>query len=115
MSDYYLLRLGGQGDQILTVVGPATWEWIHSMPPAELLERHAMREKIPPPALEENRELTGGISRHRKTVDITIGSWQNDRALDAPGLTFHDDQALDDWREKNNIMRFKGTYVGCIY
>jgi hypothetical protein len=105
MADKYLIILNGQGDTDVILAEAAAQSWITG--PAPRFSRGAVKEKIPATV----------ISTHKvgsKTIEITIGSYENDRALQCPGDHFGSVKDALEFVKKNghNVV---DEYHGCIY
>lgn len=104
MADKYLIVLRGQGDTAVTLAEAAAKQWIERPPKPG---KTGWKEKIP----------TAVIANHNpdyKTAEVTIGSYDNDRALYCPGDSFDTVKAAFDFAKKNghNII---DEYHGYIY
>lgn len=104
--------LGGQGDIEYKVVGPETWKWITS-PRPNFGNNTYLDEIIPLGALHEF-SLLDPQGQSNFSEQITIGSWENDRAIYARGKDFDNMKDLLDWIKQNN-MTVDDEYHGCIY
>lgn len=114
----YLIVLNGGGDTSVTIVNEAVWDWI-GLPydPESAVGdagEYAYYEKVPEAVLLEAEKqdcepFSDGVELH-----ITSGSWENDRALAAPGIAFWDlAEALQYLKEENIVI--EDTFEGCIY
>jgi len=116
----YILNLSGPGDHYLVIVDQVAWDWIMSndpgLPPGKTMgigrgQLSSWEDRLVPDSLKERIEESGG------TVELTSGSWQNDRALcmiDA-GLECCDSikEAMD-WI-KGHDMELVDDWEGCVY
>lgn len=71
----YLIELTGQGDLQMALVTQEVWDWINSPMPAGLREAGGMLDPATPECVRLSNDNYGAY--------ITIGSWENDRALAA--------------------------------
>lgn len=99
----FLIVLTGSEDIDVRLVNAAAEEWLG-------LDGHptksGWRETIPPAVME-------GF-RGRKTAEITIGSFENDRALQCPGEHFDSIVALVKHCRDHDIELI-GEFIGFIY
>jgi hypothetical protein len=104
----FLIVLSGGGDTVAKLCSPETEGWLHMNPKFE--GGHSAEEKIPADV------QAGADPNHalEETVRVTSGSWENDRALAAPGLSFETLSGALEWVIKNEA-ELTGEYHGCIY
>jgi hypothetical protein len=117
----YLVVLEGQGDAYVLLIDQATWDWINSdIPESAKGEGEWDETFLAPEAVRKaHAEYGDGVS-------ITIGSYQNDRALaateaalwtnhlgDASDVT-DDIQYARRWA-KDNGYEIRDTFNGGIY
>ena len=104
MTPAYIIDLKGHSeDRDIRVVSEATWKWIHtSAKPGE----SSWREKIP----------DGPNENGDKTANLTIGSYENDRALQCAALAswFESTREARKWA-KDNGYEIEDHYSGFIY
>ncbi|KVP39700.1 hypothetical protein [Burkholderia ubonensis] len=107
----YLVVLEGGGDINVALVAECVWQWIDL--PFESQES-GYYEDVPEAVLAE-AEKHGRRDWFRDgKLRISIGSYDNDRAISAPGLQFEDVESAQAYAAANNIQ-IDGTYEGCIY
>lgn len=117
--DAYLLVLQGQGDEYATLVDKETWDWINSPPPKNRTSNGWSELSIMPKWIRDACKKSGD------DPCITIGSYQNDRALVASmseGNGIFADMDSYGASEKNarqfaeeNGYTIVAEYEGCIY
>src|SRR5271157_834314 len=98
----YVLTLTGQGDTYIKLIDKETWNWISSY----------CDVTCPPAILARMREEDPDAEPH-----ITRGSWENDRALQAPavyGNTFYSMKEAMQYITKHK-MNVIDSWEGCIY
>ncbi len=98
----YLIYLTSAGDIDIKLVSENIWNWIISDYKSEKSSYH---EVLPEGVAQEMNE---------KSVMITIGSYANDRALHAKGITFSSMKKLNEYVQFNNI-EIIDEFHGCIY
>jgi hypothetical protein len=120
----YLINLEGGGDTMIYVVGKATFDWINSDWPAnEAAGESGFYEKIPAAVIAEweaaglkdeldARTKLDGVARDE--CYITIGSWDNDRAMHIPAGGFDSIVSAMVYikKQKGELV---DEYHGCIY
>ena len=77
-THFYLVNLSGQGDTFYTLVDQETWDWING--PWPLGNERSGIDPTIPASIKDRLDGEGYITR---------GSWQNDRALQAPHAIFN--------------------------
>lgn len=94
----YIVSLSGVKDEDIRVVGQSTWDWIHS----EHVGEGSSWPEVDPVSC--------------KTVNVTCGSPDNDRAIQCEALKdgFHDVVSALTYLRSTGL-RYAGTYKGCIY
>ncbi len=107
----YLVALDGGGDLQVTLVTQAVWDWI-DLPFGSPDSSYC--EAVPPAVLEEAKRH--GTESYFKdgTMRITVGSYDNDRALFAPGRQFDDVEDAHEYAKENKVD-IVDTYEGFIY
>lgn len=113
----YLLTLEGGGDRYLTVVNKETYEWITSEDlgqPAGSQGKSSWEDQLVPPSQVEPLKSAGLYP-----LRITIGSYDNDRALAARPMEGYE-RDYDSIRElmaaiRKNRHELIDEYDGCIY
>jgi hypothetical protein len=103
----FMIVLTGQGDTHVTLANPEAEEWIDS--PYPPMEDGAAYEEIPAAVLAGYEDEVDETQ-----VMVTRGSGDNDRAMAAPGDTFHSITDAMKYIRKNKI-EITGEYHGCIY
>lgn len=99
----YLIRLDDySGDTVYMVVGKAAFDWIEAPRPVSLSRKTLVNERIPAEVLAEATEQP-----ERKTVEVTSGSCENDRAIHLMNMF--------KCYERKPRGPFAGEWVGCIY
>lgn len=118
MKRGYLIILTGQGDTDIRLANAEAKEWIESAPPAG--HDGAWEEEIPA-AVCEGQEIDspdtdgeGNVTYDPRKPQITIGSYDNDRALACPGIPFDSVRAAMRYATEHDI-EIVGEYHGCIY
>lgn len=102
-KEKYLIRLDDfSGDTVYMVVGKAAFDWIESQRPPQLNLSGHINERIPEAVLEEATQQP-----EYKTVTVTSGSCENDRAIALMNLF----ECLD----KKPRGKFAGEWVGVLY
>lgn len=107
MENIYLVSLEGGGDTQYTLVTQSVFKWI--MSPYELKENGGY-ESLP---LEVQNEMKKNGQNETK-IYISISSFENDRALQAPGMTFNTLKEVFAYLKKNNL-ELADEYSGYIY
>lgn len=105
--DKYLLNLSGIQESSLKLVSKEVWDWIFSPYPNNSLSNKEM-----PPANTHPEFIQ--YNHCVEEVYISQSSYENDRALQAPGKHFSSFKLLHDYVNKNNIT-LVSEYEGCIY
>jgi hypothetical protein len=116
--DVYLIVLEGQGDVSVALVDYETWEWINSPKPESAKGERAWDEFKMAPEYVQNTLMKYGDDK----LIITIGSFQNDRALAAStdGAVwfqygeYDDIQAAKEWASVNGYD-IEDEFHGYIY
>jgi hypothetical protein len=107
----YLVVLEGGGDIQVTLVNKAVWDWIDL--PFDSLES-GYYEAVPQAVLDEARRHDSESYFKDGTMRVTVGSYDNDRALFAPGRRFDEVDEAHEYAKANNVD-IVDTYEGCIY
>lgn len=103
MTDkHYLIHLAGGGDTTIHIVNEATWDWIN-LPYQGNNNKNRYTETVP-----------SGVMCNHKELEITSGSYDNDRALAISGQTFWTMKDAYDYIKNNNIT-IEDEYEGYIY
>ena len=106
MKTVHLVVLEGGGDVEIKVIGPATYEWLFT-------DFTTARESVPKEVLDELAELDPKIE-FPSSVYASIGSPDNDRALQIVGKSFNSASAAVKWAINQNY-EMGDEYYGCIY
>lgn len=104
-TNVFLIVLEGQGDIDVGLVNQETWDWIHS---GYNSNNHAYEEHVPQTILDAYEEKYG------KKITISIGSYDNDRAIQSPKISFSSIEEAMSHIEKNNCT-LVDEFFGCIY
>jgi hypothetical protein len=108
----YLLVLSDHKMTTARLVTGAVWNWIHSS--FDSAQGHGYMERVPTDVLAEvEKEGDSGYIKDRE-LHISCGSYENDRALAAPGHEFDDVMAAMEYARIHNFD-VKETFNGCIY
>lgn len=91
----YLITLSGGGDTYITLVKKHVWDWIISDYPSE---KSQCTEKIPPEVLAEKK-----TSYATDTISLSRSSYENDRAIHAPGKSFSSVAELGEYLTKHKL------------
>lgn len=124
----YLVVLSGGGDTYIKIVDEETWNWITSddmgQAPADE-DESSWEDQIVPPSqiakMKANHEKytkKWGVNDQFYPLQITSGSWENDRALAAMPADGYDN--YDSFKEamtaiKDNGDIFEDEYEGYFY
>jgi hypothetical protein len=107
----YLLVLSGGGDTTVKLVTGAVWNWIHS----EYESEHSSYDERVPADVISDSATSGNVDYFEDgKLHITRGSFENDRALAAPGRDFDDVAEATAYLASLNL-EVKEEYYGCIY
>lgn len=130
--NYYMITLTGQGDTYVKIVDQETWDWVTSkedgkVNPLDSSWDDAMcplsiRTKMWEEAKKDSLVYENIPDKPEDfPVHISIGSWDNDRAIMALAVIINGKEASFDgvleamrWCQKNNIMPLE-EYKGYIY
>jgi hypothetical protein len=104
----FLIVLRGGGDTVIKLCAPETEGWLYMN--AKFESGGIVEEKIPA-NVQAGADPKEAL---QETVEVTRGSWHNDRALAAPGLNFNSLSEALEWVIKNEA-ELTGEYTGCIY
>ena len=104
----YLIGLSGQGDLMLTLVNKAVWDWVNSDYDASKISYYE------PLSAEVIAEFVKQGDKKITEIMVTRGSFDNDRAIQAPGKYFSSMKELNAYLKKNNL-EIEEEYEGCIY
>lgn len=107
----YLIVLEGQGDTDIILANPAAEAWISK--PAKF-GKSCWKETIPAAVLAGHELDDADDDYDPRKPEITIGSYDNDRALSCPGEHFGSMKELMSYCSKHNIT-ITGEYHGYIY
>lgn len=105
-QDVYLLILIGQGDKDIGLVNEETWNWIFSDFDSGESGYH---EDVPESILKAYPN-----TKSAKKIYVTSGTYDNDRALQGPKLTFSSVKEAMAFIKKNNCNLVE-EFEGCIY
>ncbi len=111
MKKLHLVTLSGGGDVYHKLVGPKTFEFISSewsSPDGS----NSYDEIIPEEVKEEIQCLSGETSDD--SIHITIGSFDNDRAIQLDGKDFDSATQAVKWAVKSGV-ELGEEYDGCVY
>lgn len=108
----YLLVLSDHKMTTARLVTGAVWNWIHSTFDSE--QGLGYMERVPADVLTEVEEEGESAYVTDGQLHITCGSYENDRALAAPGHEFDDVAAAMKYAKAHNF-EIKETFNGCIY
>jgi hypothetical protein len=107
----YLLVLSDHECTSVSIVSRAVWDWIHGKYESD---KPFYKECVPADVLAEVKERGDSESFAGGKFRITVGSYENDRALSAPGHEF--DEVVDAMKyAASHNLDIKETYHGCIY
>lgn len=109
----HLITLSGGGDTYHKLVGPATFEWLfHDFEST----KSGYYEKIPQTVQDEFSAFDTNWKKENKEgeIQITIGSYDNDRAMHAIGLDFDSASKACKWAISRGI-ELGEEYDGCVY
>lgn len=119
MANVYLLLLEGQGDLVVTVVDKETFDWVTSddlgRRPEDAGRTHWDDQLVPASQIAKMKADEGEAYQ---PVWITIGSWDNDRALAAkPADGYKQYSRVTDAMKaiKKRGDKLVDEFAGCIY
>jgi hypothetical protein len=107
----YLVVLSGGGDIVVKLVTGAVWNWIHSGYESDC---GSYDERVPVDVMADAAAAGNPDCFEDGMMHITRGSYENDRALAAPGREFADVHAAMAYLKASNT-EVKQEYHGCIY
>jgi hypothetical protein len=107
----YLVVLEGGGDIQVSLVNKAVWDWIDL--PFDSQE-YGYYEAVPPAVLDEAKRHDTESYFKDGTMRVTSGSYDNDRAMFAPGRRFDEVDEAHEYA-KANMVDIVDTYEGYIY
>ena len=110
----YLVVLSGGGDTFIKLVNEAVWEWINGDYSPDGDYASSYTEKVPEAVLEEARKYDMLEHFEDNELDITSGSYDNDRAMAAPGVEFESLKAAMQYA-KQHSLDIEDTYEGYFY
>lgn len=102
----YLITLSGGGDTYITLVKKHVWDWIISDYPSD---KSQCTENIPDEVKAEQK-----TSYATSTVCLSRNSYENDRALNAPGKSFQSVKELGEYL-KDNKLTIEEEFEGYSY
>lgn len=110
----YLISLHGQGDTDIRLVEKDVWDWVVS--PADFKGKSFLNEVPPQSVLDKiNLQNKKWGQKQQKNVQITVGSFNNDRALLAPAYkNFYSVREMTLFVGEQNI-KIVDEFEGCIY
>ena len=120
MKKVYLIRLEGGGDVEEKFVDEEAWNWImsHDMGQPEGSTGGSLEDQIVPESVMEalRKEYSAyNMDPKEAVVGLTIGSWQNDRALIGPSNVSLDMSKLD-WGALRDSLAEQGfEYTGEVF
>lgn len=106
-KNVYLLLCEGQGDIDVGIVNEETWNWIFS-PYAS--SKNSYKENIPTSICEAYPQTTYSVNN----VNLSIGSYENDRVLQGPKFSFNSVKEAMSFIKKNNC-NLVDEFHGDIY
>ncbi len=106
----YLIHLSGGRDSSLSLVTEDVWNWIHSGYDSE---KSSYYEELSE-AVKEQMRLHNKYEPDCSSVMVTIGTYDNDRAINAPGIEFGSMKELFKYVKENDI-EIIDEYEGGIY
>lgn len=125
MINVYKIYLEGGGDIEIKFVDKEVWDWINNPDSGNRLNEgdseYSWEDQTCPPNVKAAIwQFFGEESNFQ--IDVTSGSWENDRALLAPPITIHGRQLYffseteidftdEEWKNINIV----DTYHGYIY
>lgn len=104
----YLINLSGGGDTTKSLVTEDVWNWINSDYNSD---KSSYYEDLSEPIKEQMRLHKND---NCSSIMVTIGSYDNDRAIQAPGIEFRSTKELIKYLKENDIEIVE-EYEGCIY
>ena len=114
----YSLTLSGGGDTNYDVVDKETWDWIFSGKqgrPVGNTSASWIDQTVPPSILARLKKQSDENGDKFEGVNLTSGSWENDRMLQAPTLeTFYSLKDLTAWIKKHRHV-IVDSAEGAIY
>jgi len=114
MGKYYMITCIGQGDTEITIVDQETWDWIFSPWPKTLKGKNSGEDIVPKAVLKKMRKWYEDDSFK---PEITIGSYENDRALQAPSVNGEKFYSMKDALKfiKDKKIKIADSHEGYIY
>tara|TARA_Y100000310_G_scaffold332047_1_gene406838 strand:- start:10867 stop:11238 length:372 start_codon:yes stop_codon:yes gene_type:complete len=123
MINVYKIYLEGGGDIEIKFVDKEVWDWINNPDSGNRLNEgdseYSWEDQTCPPNVKAD---IWQFFRDGSPIEVTSGSWENDRALLAPPLTIKDRQMyffseteIDFTDEEWNDINIVDTYYGYIY
>lgn len=113
----YLVTLQGQGNTECRIVDEESWNWLCSDSGKPSEDATYWDDPNVPSAVVERRKVAG----LEEPIEITSGSWENDRALQCPAIIIDGNEMLF-WSvadaikaAKEHGMDIEKSYEGCIY
>ena len=106
----YLINLSGGGDTTKSLVTEDVWNWINS---GYNSDKSSYYEDLSEP-IKEQMKLHNKYAPNCSSIMVTIGSYDNDRAIQAPGIEFSSTKELMKYIKENDIEIVE-EYEGCIY
>lgn len=111
MKKRYLIILSGQGDTIINVVNEETWNYVGS-PQPKFVDGYATETLPKGVKAIPGDDTTSGPT---DTINVTSGSYINDRALLVKGeRTFYTMTEYTTWVKKSKV-KIADEYHGLIY
>lgn len=105
----YLVQLQGGGDEIITLVKPCVWEWILSD-----YQGGSGYETVPEEVVAEFKAHDKASWIKDGQIHVTSGSFDNDRAIAAPGINFDTMKEAHKYAKDNNL-EIEDYYEGYLY
>ncbi len=109
----HLVTLSGGGDTYHKLVGPKTFDWFFTEYDSTA---SSYNEKIPGDVAEEFSAFDANWKQYNKnaTIHVSVGSSDNDRAIQSVGKDFNSASEACKWAIKNGI-ELGEEYDGCSY
>lgn len=123
MKKVYLIRLEGGGDVEERWIDEEAWNWITSddkgQRPEDIGESMWTDQNVPESILQaledEHKKYGYPGARNPREVQITSGSWDNDRALTCPSNVSLDLSKLDYGALRDSLAEQGFEYTGEVY
>lgn len=106
-QNVYLVICEGQGDTEIKLINEEAWNWMLS-PFDDAKGEYSYNEDVPESILK-----TFNCSEP-KSISVSCRSYENDRALQMPGMSFSSVADVHKYLNSNNC-EIVDEYYGCIY